>query len=460
MFVLNSISFENFKCFGDFRIDFAPGFNIIIGKNGTGKTSAVKGIVKALSFMFATSSKLGASFISSGLRSLGVRSFTPGDFRVDGSHRKIADSCEIRAIAELDGSPIDWTLKKRSSSNSSLDWTCYEDAFRRLISKWDRNEKMPVLAFYSDSFPHSIPEKNDRTRHHFEVMKALVPQRNSGYMQWDDEKSSVQIWEQRACFVLNYLLTKKGMPASHNIPDSSLKDMKALEFIGREASLILEVLKEFSEALNGEFKVIGLVPSFNNDLKRPQLLLAMENNRLCALDELPAGYRRVFSIVIDIAYRSYLLNEEVNPTGIAIIDELDLHLHPELEQTVAQALTQVFPGMQFIATTHSPIIISNLSSKGIRENRVISLSERRNVFSSDTVSDVHGLDIESSLQDIMGVKLTRNECSSLADGIVMLEAGGFQANADSLRKTLLEKAGSSEVMERYLETARQNISEK
>ncbi|MDE5842784.1 MAG: AAA family ATPase [Muribaculaceae bacterium] len=45
---LDNIAFYNYRCFADFKIEFAPEVNVLIGKNGAGKTSAVKGIVKAL----------------------------------------------------------------------------------------------------------------------------------------------------------------------------------------------------------------------------------------------------------------------------------------------------------------------------------------------------------------------------------------------------------------------------
>ena len=46
--------------------------------------------------------------------------------------------------------------------------------------------------------------------------------------------------------------------------------------------------------------------------------------------------------------------------GLALIDELDLFLHPEWQNGLIPALRRIFPRMQFIATTHSPLLLSHL----------------------------------------------------------------------------------------------------
>src|SRR5690606_27767427 len=70
---------------------------------------------------------------------------------------------------------------------------------------------------------------------------------------------------------------------------------------------------------------------------------------------LPMGYQRLIHIVYDIAYRWYILNGKTDTfDGLVLIDELELHLHPSLQQTVVERLIKTFPGLQFIITTHSP----------------------------------------------------------------------------------------------------------
>ncbi|MBK8563034.1 MAG: AAA family ATPase [Saprospiraceae bacterium] len=52
--------------------------------------------------------------------------------------------------------------------------------------------------------------------------------------------------------------------------------------------------------------------------------------------------------------------------GIVIIDEIDLHLHPRWQRKIVRKLTEVFPKLQFIITTHSPLILGSIRSENIR----------------------------------------------------------------------------------------------
>ncbi|MDX8522064.1 AAA family ATPase [Mesorhizobium dulcispinae] len=76
--------------------------------------------------------------------------------------------------------------------------------------------------------------------------------------------------------------------------------------------------------------------------------------------DLSLGYQTVMAWTSDIAWR--LLNhypESPNPLlepAIVIVDEIDLHLHPQWQRTIREHLTKHFPAVQFIATAHSPLM--------------------------------------------------------------------------------------------------------
>ena len=76
-------------------------------------------------------------------------------------------------------------------------------------------------------------------------------------------------------------------------------------------------------------------------------------------DELASGTKSIISLLADIMLRLY--NQQpaiVDPaelTGVVIIDEIDLHLHPIAQKELIQNLSKAFPLVQFIVTTHSPI---------------------------------------------------------------------------------------------------------
>ena len=78
------------------------------------------------------------------------------------------------------------------------------------------------------------------------------------------------------------------------------------------------------------------------------------------------GYRNVIKIILDIATRMCILNpylkgEALKKTsGIVLIDEVDLSLHPTWQKRIMGILKEQFPRIQFICATHSPFIIQSL----------------------------------------------------------------------------------------------------
>ncbi len=75
--------------------------------------------------------------------------------------------------------------------------------------------------------------------------------------------------------------------------------------------------------------------------------------------ELASGYRSIIAMIGDIIIRLSENQPEIKNfselAGIVIIDEIDLHLHPKWQKELVKKLTETFPKIQFIASTHSPI---------------------------------------------------------------------------------------------------------
>ncbi len=81
------------------------------------------------------------------------------------------------------------------------------------------------------------------------------------------------------------------------------------------------------------------------------------------------GYLRLINIVTDLAFRCMLLNQGVHginackeTQGTVLIDEIDLHLHPTLQSSVVRSLQQAFPRLQFIVTTHAPMVMTSIET--------------------------------------------------------------------------------------------------
>ncbi|MGN1142857.1 MAG: AAA family ATPase [Oliverpabstia sp.] len=96
-----------------------------------------------------------------------------------------------------------------------------------------------------------------------------------------------------------------------------------------------------------------------------------------ALSKLSAGYQSLLWMMMDLAYREALLNPDLNDLlevkGIVLIDEIDMHLHPKWQWNIIKALNTTFPNVQFIITTHSPIVISSA-----KKANLIFLDEEKN----------------------------------------------------------------------------------
>lgn len=78
------------------------------------------------------------------------------------------------------------------------------------------------------------------------------------------------------------------------------------------------------------------------------------------LDSLSLGYQTMFSWTVDLAWRMAEHHKEsddpLREPAIVLIDELDLHLHPKWQRRVRRDLSEVFPQVQFVVTTHSPVL--------------------------------------------------------------------------------------------------------
>ena len=139
-----------------------------------------------------------------------------------------------------------------------------------------------------------------------------------------------------------------------------------------------------------------------------------KNNKELKISQLSDGEKLLICLVGDIA--SHLANY-INTTvytnetfennnsientlkllkGIVLIDEIELHLHPQWQREVLPALQKTFPNIQFIVTTHSPQVLSNLKKEEIfilEDNKIVKVTPH-----------VEGRDVSSILYELFGVE--------------------------------------------------------
>lgn len=110
-------------------------------------------------------------------------------------------------------------------------------------------------------------------------------------------------------------------------------------------------------------------------------------------DELSDGYSSVIHIVSDLILRmdqNWIFGDDLSKydkEGIVLIDELETHLHIELQKKIMPFLIKFFPRIQFIVTTHSPYILNSVSNaKAYDLERCVEL-ENLSAYSSDGLAE-------------------------------------------------------------------------
>ncbi|MCU1329122.1 MAG: hypothetical protein JWN34_4492 [Bryobacterales bacterium] len=87
-----------------------------------------------------------------------------------------------------------------------------------------------------------------------------------------------------------------------------------------------------------------------------------------SLAELSIGYQTMFALTVDLAWRLFNAfpksTKPLHESAIVLIDEVDLHMHPEWQRDLREHMLDHFPRVQFIATTHSPITAQETLSEG------------------------------------------------------------------------------------------------
>ncbi|MDO5422127.1 MAG: AAA family ATPase [Eubacteriales bacterium] len=164
-----------------------------------------------------------------------------------------------------------------------------------------------------------------------------------------------------------------------------LKTTEALALAGgktEKARKIQNWFAQFQALLRRIFEDDTLELQFDEDTFTFQL--AEAGRHPFGFNELSSGYAAVLDIVVDLMMRMEKQNQKsfaFELPGIVLIDEIETHLHLEMQKKVLDFLTAIFPNIQFVVSTHSPFILNSL------ENAVIYDLERH-IFVENGLSNV------------------------------------------------------------------------
>lgn len=450
-FKITSLRIQNFRCFNDFMLADVPGeeptpslgkrLTVLIGKNGAGKTTLLDAVKKGLSFIFADSKEI--TSISRGVKGVGVLQYSNLDGRFSWESSSYTYPISIAMTATYnDASLPTWSLQKNSEGGGLLT-SAYKSALIDFYDRLKTSGNYPVYAYYSDSFPHVDTRIS---AYALDILKSNRPiPKEFGYYQWGESTSCVQLWESRLSNTMYNQMSKQidlfrlkevQKSGTDNLEHRIVTIEKELEPLDDEISYILGCLKKFASACdNAVFRIDAIYSSLLGD--KHEIIFRFADREQMIFSQLPAGYKRLFSMVLDLAYRSYLLGK--SSAGVVIVDEIELHLHPLLQQNVLSMLKEVFPGMQFIVSTHSPLILSNLKQDD--ETKVIQLSYGSGEYTASEISNSYGLDLDATTRDIMGVKAMPSDLNALIDDFLYLKEMRREEAAEVIYTKILDLVG-------------------
>jgi predicted ATP-binding protein involved in virulence len=368
---IDQLKVQNFCCFEHATFDFSPGFNLFVGINGSGKTSLLKAVAGSLATPI---NGLGKSTVW--LHAIDRNSRLA---MVELQGRVRYEHCypvRLEITGEVAGQARAWWMEESGPGGNQTKWehTVFSalTAVAASIAQGGAGV-LPVVAFYTAERSWKLAGIGADT---------AVRQQDSrldGYNSWQD----------------------------------AALDTKGLEtWVVAKSLERLEAVAGGSQALNGPpLDELGLVnravaeavPGANGlryDIKYRRLVLDWTNADPTAFETLSDGQRGMVALVADIARRMCLLNPQLGDTvlaqtpGIVLVDELDMHLHPAWQRLLPHVLKKAFPKVQFIAASHSPQIIGELTAEEVwlmRGKQVVGHPER-----------AFGLDSGEVLSEIMG----------------------------------------------------------
>lgn len=283
--------------------------------------------------------------------------------------------------------------KKAGSEKGSISMTIENDGNEQSkfieINKFNPNEAESAFSFLDDSIK-LMSIKVNRNFSYFALRSVPGdPDRNNSQI-WQQSIAGISIEDAKGWFVNRFLYS------AHR---ESLSEQQIANFkLAEKCFSIINPRYSFSRVLGSSNDIM---------INTPQGEIYYEY--------LSSGFKSIifilFSIIKEIEFRfkeHNLKSEDFD--GIILIDEVEVHLHPEWQERIIPILTQVFPHAQFIMTTHSPHVIQTLAPDQVLALQM--LDDGSITIRSDLNVGKYGFtgwSVEEILYDVMGMKSLRTE---------------------------------------------------
>lgn len=374
---LKKLTINNFKMFENLELSFESGFNLLLGDNGVGKTSILEAAAVAM-----------GGFLT-GMEDVATRNIYAGDIRyhIEKDNNGIPNKSyhyppEISCDIEFIDASYFWTRQKNSPEGKTT--TNPKDICKvaRGLVNGVTEEMWPILSYQSAS-RNWVSRRSDAGK----KLRTQLHDRRCGYLGCLDtitDLNSVYEW----CYQMEWLFLQNHVrPETYN------------EFIN--------IISLFMSEMNGGTRSEVV---FHPTMKK---LMYLEDGAYMLIEDLSAGYQSVLRMVIDLAYRMALLNPNAGKQirmakGIVLIDEIDTNLHPKWQWRIVNALAETFPNVQFIAATHSPMIVSSCKNANI-----ICINGNHDV---KYLADVYAYTVDEVLRGMLGKHIRPEKIDKLISG--------------------------------------------
>ena len=422
---LESLTVQNFRCFADAQFEFRPQFNLLIGDNGSGKTSVLEAIAVGVASWFLGIPGYDSKTIENG--HVRVRPVSLGETTLLERQYPVSVACSGLVM----GLSVHWSRAVYGPNGSTRHGGAA--ALKALATavqakvRAGEGVSLPLIAYYSTKRLWVNPRDVDRAQ---DNGPQEFRERFDGYRFSVDDRINVKE-------LLAWLRHQRYLALEARMDSHAFTAVKAA---------IIDCL---DGCLHAEYSV-----------KEETLMLTFDGRDELPFHLLSDGQRSMVALVADLARKAVTLNPQLGKSapretkGVVMIDEIDLHLHPRWQRKVVASLKQNFPALQFFATTHSPQVIGEtppdeiliLNSDGTSSRPTASIG-----YSSNQV-----------LRNIMSAPAVNSEMLNVFETIFSLvENGDFQDAREKIGEIRAKGPDFPELVEasNYMESVERAASE-
>ena len=424
---MHDITIKNFRCYEEKSMEFRSGINLLIGDNSVGKTSLLHACNLVMNAFFSGYSDENTVWISANendFRNTGITEqpieimFHPGKWDFNTISTPIGESYSLDR-------DVDLKIEKKSKKNSRnlvsgliplRDYASNLKLWSHIVLK-DKSiqqiNPLPVYACFTTEDIHSVRKFNK------DKFKTYIQKPSFGYYECYDCRGLFECWIKRL------LVLKEAQKGELEI--NSVRNA-IIDALGHDGCNIINDM----DIRHNEGKVY----------------FKFVDGRESEATLLSDGYRRLVNIVMDIAFRCALLNKSMfgdqcykHTHGTVIIDEIDEHLHPALQVRVLKALQDTFPKIQFIVSTHAPLVMSSVEPRKDENGNDINVVYKLEYIDGEYTHkelNIYGMDASTIIETYMGQPSrdlkVNNDIKSILE---LIDKGDIQTARKSLEE--LEK---------------------